>query len=315
MAFEDDLGYDPSQPIVQNYALSATQLISKTISLWAGRIAQYILIVGVISAASVAVSILILSTMFGLVGSISADPFGYLISFFMDPMSDLPLLAVSVGFAFMAFILNAVVNGAAIKFTLDEYGGPGGDVGASFSHSFSRLVSIIIVQIILGFIISVMLTPGTILAARALDMIDITDPFNPIIQPGALEMMMSAMILLLIGGIFLIYIQVRFLATYAVVIDTDRSAIDSLKRSWELTSGNFFHVFGSYILLVLAVGVLGLIVNVALTFMFLPLSYSLVIESLVNALLFSSITYIFTAVLYRDLASRKGTSDLPDYVL
>ena len=315
MAFEDDLGYDPSQPIVQNYALSATQLISKTISLWAGRIAQYILIVGVISAASVAVSILILSTMFGLIGSISADPFGYLISFIMDPMSDLPLLAVSVGFALMAFILNAIVNGAAIKFTLDEYGGAGGDVGASFSHSFSRLVSIIIVQIILGFVISVILTPGTILATRALDMIDITDPFNPIIQPGALEMMMSAMILLLIGGIFLIYIQVRFLATYAVVIDTDRSAIDSLKRSWELTSGNFFHVFGSYILLVLAVGVLGLIVNVGLTFMFLPLSYSLVIESLVNALLFSSLTYIFTAVLYRDLASRKGTSDLPDYVL
>ena len=315
MAFDDELGYDPSRPIDQDYTLSATQLISKTISLWAGRIAHYILIVGVISTASVAVSVVILSAMFGLIGTISADPVGYLISFFMDPMSNLSLLAVSVGFAFVAFVLNAIVNGAAIKFTLDEYGGAGGDVGTSFSHSFSRLVNIIIVQIILGFIISVIMTPGTILAARALDMIDITDPFNPIIQPGALELMMLAMVLLLVGGIFLIYIQVRFLATYAVVIDSDLSAITSLKRSWELTSGNFFHVFGSYILLVLAVGVLGLIVNFGLTFIFLPVSYSLVIESLIIALLFSSLTYIFTAVLYRDLASRKGTSDLPDYVL
>ena len=152
MAFEDDLGYDPSQQIDQDYDLSATQLISKTISLWAGRIAQYILIVGVISAASVAVSVLILSVMFGLIGAISADPFGYLISFFMDPMSDLPLLAVSVGFAFMAFILNAIVNGAAIKFTLDEYGGTGGDVGVSFSHSISRLVNIIFIQIVKMFL-------------------------------------------------------------------------------------------------------------------------------------------------------------------
>jgi hypothetical protein len=317
LAFEDELGYDPSQPIDQNYALSATGMVSKTVSLWSRKIVQYILIVGVISAACVAVSVAILAVMFGLVGTIGSDPFSYVISFFMDPLSNLPLLTVSVGFAIIAFVLNAIIQGAAIKFTLDEYGGAGGDVGASFSHSFSRLLNIIIIQILIGFIVSIIFTPGTILATRALDMVDFTNPFNPIILPGALELMMASMVILLVGGLFMIYIQVRFLAAYAVVIDTDLSAIDSLKRSWELTSGNFFHVFVSYIVLVLAVAVLGLVVNVAMTFTYLPLAYTLIIESIVTALLFGALNYIFTVVLYRDLSSRTGdvSSSLDELML
>ena len=317
MAFEDDLGYDPSQPVDQNFTLGATEVISKTISLWFGRIAQYIIIVGIISAVCAAISVVLLSVMFGLVGTIAADPFSYLIGFIMDPLSNLPLLVFSVGFAIIAFVLNAIVSGAAVKFTLDEYGGNGGDVGASFSHSFGRLLNVIVVQLILGFIIAIILTPATIFATRAMAMIDFTDPFNPIILPGAFEMLMYAMVLLLVGGIFLIYMNIRFAPTLAVVIDTDLSAIDSLKKSWELTSGNFFHVFGSYILFALAVGVLGLIVSVAITFTFLPPAYAIVIESIVTALLFGALTYIFATVLYRDLHSRTGdvSSSLDELML
>jgi hypothetical protein len=315
LAFEDELGFDGSQQVAQNYTLGATGLVSKTISLWTSRIVQYILIVGIISAVFVGLSVVLLSTMFGLIGSIGADPFGYVIEFILDPTSNLTLLAVSAGFALVSFVVNAIINGAATKFTLDEYGGRGGDIGASFSHSISRVVHIIIIQIILGLLVSIILTPATFFAFSAMDMIDITDPFNPIIPPGALEMLAYAMFLMLIGGIFLIYIQVRFLPAYAVVIDSDLSAIDSLKRSWELTSENFFHVFGSYILLVIAVAVLGMIVGVVISIILYPLTYAIILESIITALLFSAITYIFTAVLYRDLSSRKGTSDLPQYVL
>lgn len=315
MAFEDDLGHDPSQPIAHDYVLSATGLLSRTISLWSRKLVQYIIIVGIIGAAFVAVSFVLLFVLFDTIGTLGADPISYLVSLFFGSMPDFTLIAVSFGFAIIAFVLNAIITGAAIKFTLDEYGENRGDVGTSFSHSFGRILNIIFVQLILSFFVAIVLTPATILATRALDMIDISDPFNPIIPPGSLELMMSAMVLMLVGGIFLIYIQVRFAPALAVVIDTDLSAFDSLKRSWELTSGNFFHVFGGYFLLILAVLVLGLIVNAGLTFTFLPVSSLLVIESVVTALLFGSLTYIFTAVLYRDLVSRKGTSDFPEYVL
>jgi hypothetical protein len=138
MAFEDELGHDSSQPMGQNYTLSATGLVSRTLSLWSGRVVQYILIVGVISAACAAVSVALLFAIFGLVGTIGSDPFSYVISFVMDPLSDLPLLAVTTGFAIFAFVLNAIVQSAAIKFTLEEYGGTGGSVGASFSYSFRK---------------------------------------------------------------------------------------------------------------------------------------------------------------------------------
>jgi hypothetical protein len=315
MAFEDGFGHDPSQPIDHDYVLSATGLVSRTISLWSRKLGQYIIIVGIIGAACVGISFVLLLTLFGAVGTLGADPISYLVSLFLIPESNYSLLVLSIGFAIVAFILNAIIYGAAIKFTLDEYGGNGGDVGSSFSHSSMKLLNIIIVQILLGSLVAIILTPATVLTTRAMDMIDISDPLNPIILPGAFELLMSAMAFFLIGGIFLIYINVRFVPTLAIVIDTDLSAIDSLKRSWGLTSGNFFHVLGGYILLMLAVIVLGLIVSTALAFTLLPISYLLVIESLVTVLLFSALNYIFTVVLYRDLSSRTGSSTLDELMI
>ena len=315
MAFEEDLGYDPSQRMVQNYSLSATEIVSRTVSMWAQKLVQYIIIVGIISAACVLVSFLLLFALFSTIGTLGVDPISFLIGFLLDPLDDLTLIVVSLGFAIIAFVLNAIIYGSAIKFALDEYGGSGGNISRSFSRSFGRILRVIIVQIILSFFVAIGFTPGTILAIRALDMIDISDPYNPIIQPGAFELLLSALGFIIVGGILLIYLQVRFAPTLAIVIDTDLSAIGSLSKSWELTRGNFFHVFGSYMLLILAVFVLNLIVTVGLAFTPISEDYSLVIESLVSALLFSSFNYIFVAVLYRDLVSRKGTTDLPEFVL
>ncbi|MHA3963589.1 MAG: hypothetical protein AM325_008605 [Candidatus Thorarchaeota archaeon SMTZ1-45] len=315
MAFEDDLGIAPSQSIAHDYAGSASELVTRTISLWYRNLIQYIIIVGIIGATLVGGSFLLLSVMFDLFGTLSTDPISYMISLFLDPISDFTLVTVSMGFAIFAFVLNAIIAGAAIKFTLDEYGEKRGDIGTSFSHSIGRVLNVIVVQLILSAFIAIVLTPFTILAFRALEMIDLSDPLNPIIPPQSIELLMSALGILIIGGIFLIYLQVRFTPTLAIVIDSDLSAFDSLKRSWELTSGNFFHVFGGLILLILATFVLGLIVSVVLAFTFLPESYTALIQSLISALLFGSLNYIFATVLYRDLDSRKGISDFPEYVL
>ncbi|MCK4567320.1 MAG: hypothetical protein KAU48_08425 [Candidatus Thorarchaeota archaeon] len=308
MAFEDELGHDPSQQSDQNYALSATELVSKTISLWARKIMQYIAIVGFIGAACVAVSFVLLFSLFGTIGTLGADPISYLLSLFFGETPGYTLVVVSVGFAVFAFILHAIIHGAAIKFTLDEYGGKGGEVGTSFSYSFGRVRNIIIVQLLLSFLVAIILVPAITLTGQALGMIDISDPMNPIFPPGSIELLMSAMGFFIVGGIFLIYINVRFAPTLAIVIDTDLSAIDSLKRAWELTSGNFFHVFVSYILLNIAFLFFSVIVTLVVSFTFLPLAYLYVIEAVVTALLFSSLSFIFTSVLYRDLSSRTSSS-------
>lgn len=315
MAFEDDLGYDPSQPIGHNYTVNASKLVSRTFLVWFRNLLQYIIIIGILSATFIGVSFVLLLVLFDYLGTLGTDPLSFLISLILDPLSNPPLIALSLGFAIVTFVINAIVIGAAIKFTLDEYGENRGAIGTSFSHSFGRTPTIIIVQLILSSFAAIFFTPATILIFRAFDLIDISNPFNPIIPPGSLELLISAISLLVVGGVVLIYINIRFAPTLAIVIDTDLSAIDSLKKSWELTSGNFFHVFGGLILLILATSVLGIVVNAVLVFTLLPESYLLILESLILSIFFSALSYIFTVVLYRDLVSRKEISDLPDYVL
>lgn len=324
MAFEDNLGHDSSQPIGQDYTVSATGLISRTLSLLTSKFVHYIIIVGIAGAACVILSYVLLYALLGLIGVITADPFGYFISnFLLAPSPDIVLLGVLVGYAIFAFVLNAILGGAAIKFTLDEYGGTTGDVGTSFSRSFRRFPTIIMVQLLTSAMVAIAITPATILSARAIAMIDITDitditdPFDLIFPQGFMEMLLLSFVLLAVGGLFLAYFQTRLAPTLAIVLDTDLSAIDSFKKSWELTSGNFMHVFGSTILLGIVIIVLTLIVSIFTTMTLLPAATTLVIDAVITTLLFGALTYIFTVVLYRDLSSRKGTSTstLPEYLL
>ena len=237
-----------------------------------------------------------------------------MITLLLDSAPDFTLIFITIEFAFIAFVLTAIISGAAIKFTLDEFGGNGGEVGTSFSRSFGRGLNIVILQLVLSFFVAITLTPATVFLTQAMDMIDITDIMNPIFPPGSIELLIGGMVFFIFGGIFLIYTNIRFAPALAVVIDTDLSVIDSLKKSWELTSGNFFHVFGSYILLNVEVLILGVVGTIVVSFILLPDAYLLVTESVVSALLFSGLRYIFTAVLYRDLTSRSGTSRFPGFI-
>ncbi|MCJ7817491.1 MAG: hypothetical protein MUP60_01455, partial [Candidatus Thorarchaeota archaeon] len=95
MAFEDGLGTDPSQQREENYTLSAYDIMAKTISLWARKIMQYI-VIGIIAAACVSFSFILLLSLFGIVGIIGSDPISYLLSLFLLPVSDLSLVFVTV---------------------------------------------------------------------------------------------------------------------------------------------------------------------------------------------------------------------------
>lgn len=318
MAFEEDLGYDPSQPRDEDYTLNATGLVSKTFGLWKRKFVQYVAIIGFISIATTLISFIIIFTIFGTIGLLSTDPINYLFGIFaLSSTPDLILIAVTVIFGAIAFVVNAILSGAAIKFSLDDYAGQEAEIGSSFSHTFGKTARIVTVQVILTLIVSAVTGPSLAMMSSALDGIDISDPFYPIITPEAIQQMIMGSVLLLVGGIFILYVTIRFAPALAIVVDTDLSAIDSLKKAWELTSGNFLHVLGGQILIGLAIGVLSMIVGLGLTpFMFVN-PFVIVIEVVLISLFFSAPGLIFITVLYRDLLSRSGPvgSDLPEYVL
>lgn len=321
MAFDEDLGYDDSQPIDQDYTVSATGLISRSLSLLAGKFIHYIVIIGIIGAACMIFSAVLYSAIVGATGMFASDPIGYFIGLFLvTTPQDLTLVAISLGFAIFAFLVNVIIAGAAIKFTLDEYGGINGEIGNSFSHSLSRLVPFIIVQLLTTALIAVVIIPAGILLTRAMDLLPPIDPYNPVmpvIPPEAIELLMQGLLFMVVGGIILVYISIRLAPTLAIVIDTDLSAVDSLKKSWELTGGNMLHIFAGMFLMFIVSFVFSLIVSTVTGFT--PFTYNelLIIDSVIVTLLFGAFSYIFAVVLYRDLYSRKGgaTSNLPGYVM
>jgi membrane-anchored glycerophosphoryl diester phosphodiesterase (GDPDase) len=312
MAF-DELGSDPSKTAAQDYTVSATGLVSRTFGVWTSNIVQYTVIVGIIGALTIVVSVSLLFALFNAIMVVGADPVSYYMGIFEYTTLPSPtIIGVSLLFALIAFIVYTIAGGAAIKFALDDYGTHNGDIRESFSHSFKRIFSLLGVQLVVSLLTSALLLPGFILLTNAVSGIDISDPLNPIFPAGALETMMLSAFLLLIGAIIMIYLSARFAPVLAIVLDTDLSAIGSLMKSWEITGGNVLHVIGGRILFGIAVAILGALVT-AFTY---PLgSYSLVVENIVITLLFSSLTYIFPVVLYRDLSSRTKGSSLEELLL
>ncbi|MHA2221066.1 MAG: hypothetical protein ACXAAO_03295 [Candidatus Thorarchaeota archaeon] len=317
MAFEEDFGHDPSQQPGQGYTLNATGLVSRTFSLWTRNLIPYILIIGTVSAAVITMSVLLLYILSGTVGTMTTDPVSFLINLFaLTSFPDITQVSIALVFALVAFVINAITAGAVIKYALEDYAGKKAVVGDSFSSSIGKLSRIVVVQLILTSIVTIIFTPALILLTRAMDVIDISDPLNPIFPPGSLELMMSAFGFLLIGGIFILYIQARLVPTLAIVLDTELSAIESLKKSWSLTSGNILHVLGGQFLALLVTIVFGLFVSIGVGAALLPIDLAIVIETVISVLLFSAFSLIFGVVLYRDLQSRSTeTSDLPDYIL
>jgi len=313
LAFDDGLGLEPSDSSPDSYRVSATGLISNTFNLWVRKLGQYIIIVGITGVTLALVSLLFLMIFFGSVGIIIANPITYFFDLFTytTPL-ELSFISMTLVFATFAFIINAVVAGAGIKFALDDYAGHRSEVGSSFSHAFSKTWKIIVVQIFLAFIVSAAITPSLVLTGIAMESIDLSDPLNLIIPPETIELILAAFVLLLVGGIVALYISARFAPTLAIVVDTDMSAIDSLKKAWDLTSGNVLHVFAGQLLLSFSVIILDAAVNIGLGSAAPENPYSIVIAAMISTLLFSSLNLIFPVVLYRDLQSRRGHTSLDE---
>jgi hypothetical protein len=314
----DELG--PSQMDAQKYTVNATGVVSRTLGLWKRHLLQYIIIVGIVGAGAIAVSFVILFALFGTIGILGTDPVSYLVNtLFFTSLPDLTLIAVSLLFASVVFVINAILGGAAIKYALDDYSAHSVDIRASLSHSYGKILSFISVQLVISLISAILFYPGLLLLTNVMGIIDISDPYNPIFPPGAIEMMMEGFVFLLVGGLITIYFSARLAPTTAIVIDTDLSAIDSLKKSWAITSGNVLHVIGSWFIFGIAIVVLGLLVD-AIPYLLSYFNsvfdpYTLVITSILGALLFWSLNYIFSVVLYRDLSSRVKESSLDELMI
>ncbi len=307
MENDEGLGLEPSAPPEQDFTVSALDLATRTLSVWVRKLPSYILMVGLLGVAYIVLQLAVFYALydllaFDLVVYVSSDIINTLLGFAMaEPALAIEIIIIGTVLAVVGMVVTAVIAGGGIKFALDDYGFHQADVGSSLSFAFSRLSTMIVAQFLLALIVTGAMAPGLFLLLGSLAAFD---PFNPSME--AISAMMTGLAVLMVGLIVALYFSIRLSPTTAVVVAEDLGAIDSIKRAWKLTTGNFWHIVGGQIFIGIAVAVIALVPQILLAF---PLAaygpnVLLYVLAIINALLFSGINYIFAAVLYRDLESR-----------
>ncbi|MCK4483397.1 MAG: glycerophosphoryl diester phosphodiesterase membrane domain-containing protein [Candidatus Thorarchaeota archaeon] len=306
MENDEGLGLEPSAPVEQDFTVSALDLVIRSLKVWVRKLPSYILIVGLLGVAFSLLQFAVFYALYGMLAFdlyvyVSADIINTLLGFGISEIAfTIEMIIIAIVLSVMGMVVYAVIAGGGIKFALDDYGSHQADVGTSLSFAFSRLSTMIVAQLLLALIVTGAMAPGLFLLQSALVGIDLLNP-----SMEAINAILMAIPLLLIGLVVALYFAIRLAPTNAVVVAEDLGAIDSLKRAWKLTTGNFWHIFFGQILLIIAVAIIGAVLGMLLS----PLTFNqdpfwLYIAALISTLLFSAISYVFAAVLYRDLESR-----------
>lgn len=311
MAIDFDEGPSREGQGQLDYSLSATQLVSRTFGVWIKKLPLYLVILGgflvLFQILEIAVGYFVFGEIYS--GGLLSDPTSFMtqIIYYTFYPSSMPeefwlLISVSGIFLVLRLIVLAVVVGAVVKLAISSYTSDTGDLGSSISSAFSRIIPMVIAILIINMIVAVLLAPGTAMLTGALDLIDPSDPYSM----AGFEELMSAMGLTLVMMIPILFIVVRLAPIYAVISEEDVSATEGFSRAYNITGGNFLHIFGGWFLLYIIKLILDIGISVFADPLILGLgtSLGLAIYNLLSLWILTPLDFIFFAVLYMDLESR-----------
>ena len=258
---EIDSGNDRESlgPDTRDFSVSSSELVTRTLSLFKRKFISYILIVGVVQFVYAFIINLIVFSFFGLTspGIFSSDPFS-IIGGLMGLVGSAGVFILAiVALSMIGTILLTVVAGGAVKLALENYGSPSeGEASPSLSFAISRAVKLIATQLILSSILFLIMSPVVLVF---LTNIVTFDPYD--IYAYMTAMMTIGPVLAICGAVML-FVSVRLAPIIAVVIAEDKSVIESVKRTWVLTSGRFWHVFFGQMMLAFVIGLIAGVIGV-----------------------------------------------------
>ncbi|MFL6851842.1 MAG: hypothetical protein ACJ8EH_13435 [Sphingomicrobium sp.] len=208
---------------------------------------------------------------------------------------------------FVVTLLTLTGQLALIRLAL----GPSITVGSAISHGFQRLPAYCLVVVILLVGLFLLAVPcAVVLAALGVPL-----------ETRPLQLTPAAALVLLIYLAVAVYFAVRLVLSSAVASAEDLGPIAILKRSWRLTAGNWWTLFGFLMIFVVAAIVLlvaigsaaGVIVNL-LVGSLQPMSAAALIVALIQAVVSAAITALFSVMLariYLQLAGRNAQASVP----
>jgi hypothetical protein len=204
--------------------------------------------------------------------------------------------------ALLASVIALAGQLALIRLAL----GPSITVGGAIVHGFRRLpIYFLAVMVLLLALFIVAIPLGLLLVALG---VPISAKQVPASGPVVL-------VTLIFAGIA-IFLGVRFLLSSSVASAEEVGPIAILKRSWELTAGHFWRLFGfllavvvAAVVLLIAVGsALGVAISLSLGSI-QPLSTGALILALIQALVSAAVTTLFAVMLARIYVQLAGRGE------
>lgn len=214
----------------------------------------------------------------------------------------------SIGLSLVALICSLVALAgqlALIRMALSS----GETVGSAISHGLRRMPIFMIAFILVGIGLFIAAIPfGAVLIMAGVPM----DQRST----GAAAYSPPAVIATLVYLALIVFVGVRLIMTAPVASTESVGIIGILRRSWHLTSGNWWRLFGFMIIFVvgmvitvLAIGALAHVVTSLVLGRAEPLSASALIIALVQGLMNAAVTIVFSLMLARIYAQLAGGAE------
>jgi hypothetical protein len=299
LAFEDD---QKPTSVDDHYAIGASTQVSTVLSLFGKRISAY---VGIMMIPLI-YSFIFSTIMFLLFGEEMLQYIGYLgsepVSFIYGTYQLLgqpippevlgPYVGVGGVLMLIGFVLSVLTLGAAISIALRTYTGQSSSIGSGFGSALERFPTLLLVTLIISSIYAIIMIPIQESLLLILDAMQGMD----------FDAMTQATSTVLVLAIVFILVVALFYPNGAVVMEEDQSTSGSISRTIGLTRNSYLHTLAGIILFHVILVVITLVIELGLGFIMGDIG--LLIIPFASMLIITPLTYIYQAVLYKDLAAR-----------
>ncbi len=288
-------------PEVQQ-GLSSIELLTKTLALWLRNIKSYVIIAGIPLAMFVVLQAIVGYSMYGsLDTTLFASDIGALLTKILNGIlfpeindsNYSVILGVSAVFVFLGLVVAAFVAGSIVKFALDDLTKGAPSVEYSISSGFSNLAAMLVIQLLIGVIWGICLSPGQTMMVYGV----YTEDY---------QIMINGLSLYIVFGIIAIILLTRIITSPVFIVAFRQNPTESIHSSFALTRGKVVHIVVGWTLLLVVLFIIDFTISSFLSVVGSVIgaeTASLIVTILTNLLL-GPVMYVFLTLVYADLVTR-----------
>jgi hypothetical protein len=223
-------------------------ILSAMFDVWTKNFVNFFLVFLVVALVDGSIGVLINYAIYGTF----AYGGGIIPGFTVDPGSiDYPrLLLLQILTAVSSVIINSIVVGGMTEYTIRRHRGEATSLEQALRRGFERFLSVLGASILLR-----LLVVGIIVIPLILIFLGI---LGLGVSGAAVGLLCGGGLLFVVGGIIVLYVLIATSLFAPAIMMENQNAVSGLSRSWQLTKGYRWSLFGAFLVTVILSAVIGL---------------------------------------------------------